>query len=148
VEEARAEPFWDRLSRWRRTRRAQTVLTMALVILGPILALATYLTLRLFDPGPTRPPLRLIAIADLAYVLTIAALVLRRVAQMIADRRAQSAGSRLHIRLSGVFAVIALVPTVIVAALAALTLNFGAGRMVFRSGQPRCRQFDRGRRGL
>jgi two-component system nitrogen regulation sensor histidine kinase NtrY len=125
VEEARAEPFWDRLSRWRRTRRAQTVLTMALVTLGPILALATYLTLRLFDPGPTSPALRLIAIADLAYVLTIAALVLRRVAQMIADRRAQSAGSRLHIRLSGVFAVIALVPTVIVAALAALTLNFG-----------------------
>ena len=44
---------------------------------------------------------------------------------MIADRRSQSAGSRLHLRLSGVFATVALIPTIIVAIFAVLTVNFG-----------------------
>ena len=48
-----------------------------------------------------------------------------RVAQMIAARRAQSAGSRLHLRLTGVFALIALIPTVLVAVFAGLTVNVG-----------------------
>ena len=41
--------------------------------------------------------------------------VLRRVVQMVSDRRSQSAGSRLHLRLTGVFAIVALIPTVLVA---------------------------------
>jgi len=44
---------------------------------------------------------------------------------MIADRRSQSAGSRLHLRLTGVFAFIALVPTILVAVFAVLNLNIG-----------------------
>ena len=55
----------------------------------------------------------------------IAALVLARVARLIADRRSRSAGSRLHMRLSGVFMLIALVPTVLVAVFAVLSINIG-----------------------
>ena len=44
---------------------------------------------------------------------------------MIAARRTESAGSRLHLRLTGVFAFIALSPTVLVAVFAMLTLNMG-----------------------
>ncbi len=58
-------------------------------------------------------------------MLVVAALVLQRVARMIAARRAQSAGSRLHLRLTGVFALIALIPTVLVAVFAGLTVNVG-----------------------
>ncbi|MEN8831239.1 PAS domain-containing sensor histidine kinase, partial [Pacificibacter sp.] len=49
----------------------------------------------------------------------------QRVVKMIGARRAQSAGSRLHLRLTGVFVALALIPTVTVAVFAVVTLNFG-----------------------
>ena len=44
---------------------------------------------------------------------------------MIASRRARSAGSRLHLRLTGVFTIVALVPTILVAVFATITVNMG-----------------------
>ena len=58
-------------------------------------------------------------------MLLLAALVLFQVARLIAARRAKSAGSRLHLRLTGVFAIMALIPTVCVAVFAGLTVNVG-----------------------
>jgi two-component system nitrogen regulation sensor histidine kinase NtrY len=116
---------WDRLSRLRRQRKYQTLMTFGLVFLGPMLALATFLALGPFDQGANSPYLRLILLADLIYILVVAALVLGRVARMISDRRSQSAGSRLHLRLSGVFALLALIPTILVAVFAVLTFNVG-----------------------
>ncbi|QYK40195.1 MAG: PAS domain-containing sensor histidine kinase [Paracoccaceae bacterium] len=116
---------WDRLSRLRRQRRVQAAMTFGLVVLGPVLALGTFLILGPMNQGANSPALRLILLADFVYVLVVAALVLARVARMISDRRSQSAGSRLHLRLSGVFAFVALVPTVIVAVFAVLTVNVG-----------------------
>ncbi|MDT8855812.1 PAS domain-containing sensor histidine kinase [Paracoccaceae bacterium Fryx2] len=116
---------WLRLSRLRRQRRFQTAMTLGLVLLGPVLTIATFLALGPFNQGAGSPSLRLILLADFVYVLVVAALVLRRVARMVADRRRQSAGSRLHLRLSGVFALVALLPTVLVAVFAVLTVNVG-----------------------
>ncbi|MDP3264648.1 MAG: PAS domain-containing sensor histidine kinase [Tabrizicola sp.] len=116
---------WARVLRLRRQRRFQTAVTLGLVLLGPVLAVATFLALGPFNQGATSPFLRLILLSDLVYVLVIAALVLARVARMIADRRSQSAGSRLHLRLSGVFMLIALTPTVLVAVFAVLSVNIG-----------------------
>ena len=109
----------------RRQRRVQNVATLGLVLLGPALAMATFLVLGPLDQGASSLGLRLVLLADLVYVLVVAALVLQRVAQMISARRAQSAGSRLHLRLTGVFALMALIPTVTVAIFAALTVNIG-----------------------
>ncbi len=111
--------------RLRRQRRFQNFATLGLVILGPSLAFATFLVLGPLDQGAAAQSLRLVLLADLVYVLVVAALVLQRVARMIAARRAQSAGSRLHLRLTGVFALMALIPTVTVAIFAALTINIG-----------------------
>ena len=116
---------WLRLNRLRKQRRFQTWSTFALVILGPALALATFLALGPLNQGASSPGLRLVLLADMVYVLVVAALVLSRVARMIADRRARSAGSRLHLRLTGVFALVALIPTVLVAVFAVLTVNVG-----------------------
>jgi two-component system nitrogen regulation sensor histidine kinase NtrY len=69
--------------------------------------------------------LRLVLLADLVYILVVAALVLREVARVIASRRARSAGSRLHLRLTGVFTIVALVPTILVAVFATITVNMG-----------------------
>lgn len=116
---------WVKLMRLRRLRLVQTVMTLGLVVLGPVLAVGTFLALGPFSQGASSPALRLILLADLVYILVVAALVLQRLARMAADRRSQSAGSRLHLRLSGLFALIALIPTVLVAVFAVLTVNVG-----------------------
>jgi two-component system nitrogen regulation sensor histidine kinase NtrY len=103
----------------------QTAVTLGIVVLGPVLAVLTFLALGPFSQGATSPALRLVLLSDLVYILVIAALVLARVARLIADRRSRSAGSRLHMRLSGVFMLIALIPTVLVAVFAVLSINIG-----------------------
>ena len=121
----RTRSTWlSQLSRLRRMKRARTAMTFGLVVLGPLLALATYLALGPLEQGSTNI-LRLILLLDLVYILVVAALVLAQVARLIAARRAKSAGSRLHLRLTGVFALMALIPTVSVAVFAVLTINVG-----------------------
>ncbi|MEM6386275.1 MAG: PAS domain-containing sensor histidine kinase [Pseudomonadota bacterium] len=116
---------WQKFNRLRRLRRYQNAATIALVVLAPVLALATFLVLGPLDRPASPLALRLVLLADLVYALVISALVMMRIASMVAARRARSAGSRLHLRLTGVFALIALIPTVIVAIFAGLTINVG-----------------------
>ncbi|MBC7142301.1 MAG: HAMP domain-containing protein, partial [Rhodobacteraceae bacterium] len=116
---------WDRFTRLRRQRRFQNAVTLGLVVLGPILALATFVALGPFGQGANSTALRLVLLADLVYFLILGGMVMARMARMIAARRAKSAGSRLHMRLTGVFAGIALVPTILVAVFAGLTVNIG-----------------------
>ncbi|GLQ26548.1 PAS domain-containing sensor histidine kinase [Sulfitobacter pacificus] len=115
----------ERLGRLRRMKRVRNLSTLGLVVLGPVLAMATYLVLGPLGQGANTLSLRLVLLTDLVYVLLIAALVLSQVARLIAARRAKSAGSRLHLRLTGVFALMALIPTVTVAVFAGLTVNVG-----------------------
>jgi two-component system nitrogen regulation sensor histidine kinase NtrY len=98
---------------------------IGLVLLGPVLGIATVLALGEVDTRASAGFLRAVILADLVYVLLIAALVAVRIARMIAERRRRSAGSRLHMRLMLVFTVIALAPTILVAIFATATINFG-----------------------
>lgn len=116
---------WLTLWRMRRQRRMRNLATFGLVLLGPILAILTFLVLGPFDQGAAALTLRLVLLADLVYVLVVAALVLAQIARLIAARRAKSAGSRLHLRLTFAFALLALIPTVTVAIFAGLTVNIG-----------------------
>jgi len=116
---------WERVSRLRRIRRVQTFTTFGLVVLGPVLAVLTYMVMGPLDQGSSSNALRAVMLADLVYVIIIAALVLQRVAKMVAARRKRSAGSRLHMRLTGVFALMALLPTITVAVFATLSVNMG-----------------------
>ncbi len=115
----------ERLNKLRKLRRVQTIATLGLVFLGPVLAILTFLVLGPLDALRSDFWLRPVLLLDLIYVLAIATMILQRIAQMISARRAQSAGSRLHLRLTGVFATVALLPTILVAVFAALTINFG-----------------------
>ena len=104
-----------RLNRWFRQRHVQSAFTIGLVIAAPVLALLTYVVVGPLDRGASSPSLRLVLLLDLIYVLVVAALVMRQVARMVSARRAKSAGSQLSLRLTGVFALSALVPIVLVA---------------------------------
>lgn len=108
-----------------RIRRLRGWAALGLVLLGPALAVATYLVMGPLDRGSGSDTLRLVLLVDMVYVLVVAGLVLQRVARMVAARRSHSAGSRLHLRLTGVFAVMALLPTVSVAVFAMLSINMG-----------------------
>ncbi|MGI3184627.1 ATP-binding protein [Nioella aestuarii] len=114
-----------RLLALRQQRRLRTIGTFALVLLGPVLAVATFLVMGPLGQAVASPSLRLVLLADLVYTLVVAALVFYRIAKMIAARRAHSAGSRLHLRLTGVFVLLALLPTVAVAVFATITVNMG-----------------------
>ena len=105
--------------------RLSNRVALVLVLTGPLLVFLTLVALGPMGQVFDSRSLLLVLLADLVYVLIIAALVAMRVARLVAARRSDSAGSRLHLRLSTLFATIALVPTVTVAVFAALTLNVG-----------------------
>ena len=96
-----------------------------LVALAPLLVFATVVVLGPFTVPAGLPSLRIILLLDLVYILSVAALVMARIARMVAARRQRSAGSRLHMRLSALFAIIALLPAITVAVFAVITINFG-----------------------
>ena len=75
---------WDRLTRLRRLRRVQSAMMIGLVVLGPLLALATFLALGPFGQVENSVALRLVLLADIVYFLLLAALVMARLARMIA----------------------------------------------------------------
>ena len=116
---------WEQMARLRRKRLVQNVATVGLAVLGPLLALATFAVLGPLDEPTDSTTLRLVLLADLIYMLLLTALVIARLARMVVARRNAAAGSRLHMRLVGVFAGIALIPTVLVALFAGLTVNIG-----------------------
>ncbi|MEM1299731.1 MAG: PAS domain-containing sensor histidine kinase [Pseudomonadota bacterium] len=97
-----------------------------LVLLGPVLAILTAFLLS--DGAAARTPplvLRIVLLVDLCYILILAAVITWRLATLFLERRKRSAGTRLHLRLAGVFAAVALLPTVLVAVFATLTLGVG-----------------------
>ncbi|OCX63186.1 PAS domain-containing sensor histidine kinase [Thioclava sp. SK-1] len=116
---------WDRLARLRRQRRYRNVVTLGLVVLGPALAVCTFFVLGPMGQGADSNALRFVLLADFVYFLLLAGLIVMRLAQVLAARRKRSAGSRLTLRLTGIFAFIALVPTILVALFAGLTVNIG-----------------------
>lgn len=103
------------MGRWLRRRQVQSALNTGLVVAGPVLALLTYVVVGPLGFGASSNVLRFVLLLDLIFVLIVASFVMRQVARMISARRARSAGSQLAVRLTGVFALTALVPIVLVA---------------------------------
>ncbi|MBM2576504.1 PAS domain-containing sensor histidine kinase [Jannaschia sp. Os4] len=125
---ALTSPWGARLSRLfagRLSRRSQTALAIALIVTAPVLVVTTFVVLGLRGAGGSADALRAVLLLDLIYILIVASMVLSRLVRMVLARRAESAGSRLHLRLTGVFAGIALLPTILVAVFSTVVINFG-----------------------
>jgi two-component system nitrogen regulation sensor histidine kinase NtrY len=114
-----------RLARWRSRHNVRQASLWILVALGPLLAVATIAVLSEMQWLGGGEMLRPVLLADFIYALIVAGFVARRVAEMIAERRRRSAGSQLHLRLVRFFTLIALIPTILVAVFATITLNVG-----------------------
>ena len=99
---------------------------LALVFVGPVVVFANYVLMSASRVGETTRTV--IFLLTLSYVLALTSVIGVYVSSMIMARRRRSAGSQWHARLAGMFAFIALAPTIIVAAFATLMVNFGIER--------------------
>ena len=87
---------------------------------------ATYATVTGLVPyHPTSAALIALLLINLALVLALGALIAWRLTRFWVERRSGSAGARLHVRLVAIFSAIAVVPAILVAIFAAVTLNLG-----------------------
>ncbi|HUD52958.1 MAG TPA: PAS domain-containing sensor histidine kinase [Parvibaculum sp.] len=99
---------------------------IGLVIAAILLGSFTYLTLTGLTPlRPGRVLVITLLLSNLSVVLILFALICWRVVRLIIARVSGTAGAKLHARLVAMFAVVAVMPAIIVAVFAAVTLNRG-----------------------
>src|SRR5713226_9247819 len=101
---------------------------IAIALAAPALAsgVATYLALTGAPPfGPHPNAVLSLLNLDLVLLLALAAVVVKRLVEVWAERRRGLAGSRLQIRLVVLFSLIAVTPTIIVAVFSYLFFSFG-----------------------
>jgi two-component system, NtrC family, nitrogen regulation sensor histidine kinase NtrY len=92
--------------------------------LATVSGLLTYAAVTGLVPyRPSHAGLFALVLFNILLVATLGGVIAWRLVRLWADRR--SAGARLHIRLVGQFAVIAVVPAILVAAFAAVIVNLG-----------------------
>jgi len=113
------------LSSYSNLKPLQSVVNISLILLGPLLAIATYLFLGPFNVAGQSIWLRFFLLLDLVYVLLIVGIVLVRILYVLSQRRSRLAGSKLHFRLAGVFTTMSLLPTITVAVFATVSINLG-----------------------
>ena len=117
------------LSKWlvsyKNLKQFQSAINISLILLGPFLAVATYLFLGPFNVAGQSLWLRFFLLLDLIYVLLIVGVVLVRILYVLSERRSRLAGSKLHFRLARVFTTMSLLPTITVAVFATVSINLG-----------------------
>jgi two-component system nitrogen regulation sensor histidine kinase NtrY len=101
-------------------------LAFGVALLAVVSGVATYVLLTGLTPY-TLDSTGLIALMliNLTLVLTLATLIGWRLARLWATRRSGRAGAKLHVRLVAWFSIIAVVPAILVAVFATVTLNVG-----------------------
>ena len=101
-------------------------LTLVLVALALGSGLATYAAMTqtpFFGNDPTT--VTILLTFDLVFMLLLGTLVAQRIYTVLMRRRRNQAGSRLHVRMVGVFTLLAVAPAVLVAMFAAVFFYFG-----------------------
>lgn len=122
----RAESWESRLWQLVNRRGFSTALSVGLVVAAICLGSFTYMLLTGLTPfSPSRLVLIALLLANLTIVLILFALIFWRVIRIILARVSGTAGAKLHARLVTMFAIVAVMPAIIVAVFAAVTLNRG-----------------------
>jgi two-component system nitrogen regulation sensor histidine kinase NtrY len=117
---------WGRLRAWNARVGLARKLAFALAALATISGVATYIALTGSAPFGGEPRTILILLnIDLALLLTLAAVILKRLVALWAARRRGLAGARLLTRMVGLFGVVAVTPAIVVAVGSVLFFQFG-----------------------
>jgi len=110
----------------RRLRALSGWAAVALVAIGTIIGFATFLLLTGVTPiKPSSDNIRSMLYANGVVVFMMILMIVVQVLHLFWERKRGTAGAGLHIRLVSLFSVVAIVPALLVAAFAAVTLNRG-----------------------
>lgn len=126
LREGRAARWESRLWQMFSRRRYSAAFSIGLVVVAICLGSFTYMLLTGLTPfSPTRGLVISLLLGNLFIVLVLAGLIFWRVVRIILARVSGTAGAKLHARLVTLFAIVAVMPAIIVAVFAAVTLNRG-----------------------
>lgn len=115
-----------RFTNWVRRYGVARKLAILLSIGAIASGVATYAALSGTPPfGPDPRSVLVLLLIDLVLLLSIGAIILRRLVHLWVARRRGSAGSRLHTRIVALFSIVAVAPAIIVAVFSALFFNLG-----------------------
>src|SRR5450830_756873 len=106
-------------------------------MLGPIAvglallsAFITFIVLADFTPiSPTHNVVVTLLLVNATTVLLLLGVIVREVWQVVQARRSGRAAARLHVRIVGLFSIIAAAPAILVAIVASVTLDRGLDRL-------------------
>ena len=118
--------FLRRISVWTARIKLRNRVAVALAVAAVASSIATYAALTempFFSNDPTT--VTILLTLDLIFLLLLGTLVIQRIVSILARRRKNQAGSRLHIRMVSVFTLLAAAPAVIVAMFAAVFFYYG-----------------------
>lgn len=100
------------------------------VCLALLSALITFVVLADLTPvPPTHYVVVSLLLANALAIVLLIAIILREVWQVLQARRTGRAGARLHVRIVGLFSIIAAAPAIFVAIVASVTLDRGIDRL-------------------
>jgi len=110
-------------------RRGSSVIGAIAMAVALLSALVTFLVLTgLTSIIPTHEVVVTVLLVNAGTVLVLLAVIVREVWHVAKARRQRIAGARLHVRIVGLFSVIAAVPAILVAIIASITLDRGLDR--------------------
>src|SRR5215471_9106623 len=127
--EASAAPFDPSLTDPKRMslRRLLAPFAVAIALLSAFL---TFIVLSGLTPiQPTRDVVYTFLLINAGTILLLVGIIAREVWQVVQARRRGRAGARLHIQIVGLFSVIAVLPAVLVAVIANVTIDRGLDRL-------------------
>ena len=103
-----------------------SLIALAVGLAAVVSGVLTYLTITGLAPyNPTPAAMVVLIVVDLSLVLALAGLIAWRLTQLWTERKSGAAGSKLHLRLVAMFSAIAVIPAILVAIFAAVSLNLG-----------------------
>lgn len=117
-----------RLGRWAASPDRFPGLEIGFAAVAVLVGLSSYAVLtgqRAPAEGFSPEMVTLMMVANLLPLLGLLLLIARRVAILIANRKAGRAGAHLHVRLVALFAALAAAPTILVVIFASLLFQFG-----------------------
>jgi two-component system, NtrC family, nitrogen regulation sensor histidine kinase NtrY len=116
----------QRLKRALDTMSRPSIFALGVTFLTLLSGFLTYGVLAGILPFQATPTMLVVLlVVNLALGLALGALIGWRLVRLWSERRSGRAGARLHVRLVGMFSAIAVIPAILVAIFAAVTLNLG-----------------------
>jgi len=111
---------------WLRVISRPSLLALGVGVLAVLSAMVTYgMVTGLIPYNPTPSNLVTLLLINLALGVSLAGLIAWRLVRLWRARRSGLAGAKLHVRLVAMFSLIAVVPAILVAIFATVTLNLG-----------------------